>query len=241
MKALKRLTIALFVALACISAHAASPVDDQKTVAILGDSYSTFIRYIPQGYACWYHAHTEGNDVHSVEQTWWSQLVEKTGMRLILNSSYSGSTICNHGYRGEDYSDRSYITRMKTDFVREDGSFGIVCEAPDVLLIFGGTNDDWCGAEMGEPVRKEDLGGADMYKCLPASSYMLSYLTEKLPQTRIIVIVNSDLSEKFTNGIQEVSKMYGVESLLLEGIDKQRNHPSALGMSQICEQVMKIL
>lgn len=41
-----------------------------KTVAILGDSYSTFDGYIPEGNACWYFTTPQGeNDVVAVEQT----------------------------------------------------------------------------------------------------------------------------------------------------------------------------
>ena len=225
----------------CGNAAAGQKAKSATTVAILGDSYSTFEGRIPEGYACWYYPVTQGNDVSSADQTWWSRLIAMKGYRLLLNSSYSGATICNRGYRGDDYSDRSYITRMKTDFIGEDGKFGRAGASPDILLIFGGTNDDWAGAPMGVPTAKKDLPAADMYQCLPAASYMLSYLTEKLPKTRIIVVVNCDLSETFTKGIQEVAKMYGVESILLHDIDKQRNHPSVKGMSQIAEQISAIL
>lgn len=45
------------------------------------------------------------------------------------NNSYSGSTVCHTGYQKADYSDRSFATRMDN------------LGNPDVLLVFGGTND----------------------------------------------------------------------------------------------------
>lgn len=41
----------------------------RQTVAVLGDSYSTYEGFIPEGNAVWYHnpAHTDQTDVSSVE------------------------------------------------------------------------------------------------------------------------------------------------------------------------------
>lgn len=49
----------------------------KQTVAVLGDSYSTFEGFIPKGYATWYSptAPPETTDVNKVEQTWWWQLI----------------------------------------------------------------------------------------------------------------------------------------------------------------------
>ena len=71
------------------------------TVAVLGDSYSTFQGYIPEGNASWYFTRPQGdNDVVRVEDTWWHQFCAKNGYELVLNESWSGSTICNTGYDG---------------------------------------------------------------------------------------------------------------------------------------------
>ncbi|CUQ62577.1 Uncharacterised protein [Segatella copri] len=49
----------------------------KQTVAVLGDSYSTFEGFIPKGYATWYSptAPPETTDVNKVEQTWWWQVI----------------------------------------------------------------------------------------------------------------------------------------------------------------------
>lgn len=65
---------------------------DGKNISILGDSYSTFIGWIPQGYAVWYNPTSKKTDVHQVENTWWWKLCDKTHATLLTNSSYSGST-----------------------------------------------------------------------------------------------------------------------------------------------------
>ena len=49
----------------------------KQTVAVLGDSYSTFEGFIPKGYATWYSptAPPETTDVNKAEQTWWWQVI----------------------------------------------------------------------------------------------------------------------------------------------------------------------
>ena len=55
-----------------------------RTVAILGDSYSTFDGYIPEGNACWYFTTPQGdNDVVKVEDTWWYQFCEDGDMSCL--------------------------------------------------------------------------------------------------------------------------------------------------------------
>ena len=65
-----------------------------KNVFILGDSYSTFEGYIPEGYVAYYRPdgpsylrkkpelEKNDNDVFSVEQTWWYNLVKENGQLL---------------------------------------------------------------------------------------------------------------------------------------------------------------
>ena len=117
-----------------------------KSVSILGDSYSTFQGYVqPETNVVWYwdNPDAQNTDVHSVRETWWHQFILKNGYRLCLNNSFSGSTVCNSGYkRGKpdfaDYTDRSFVTRMTN----------LGC--PDIIFIFGGTNDAWAGSPIGE-------------------------------------------------------------------------------------------
>lgn len=69
----------------------------KQTVAVLGDSYSTFEGFIPKGYATWYSPTTppETTDVNKVEQTWWWQVIKEGDYKMGNINSYSGATICN--------------------------------------------------------------------------------------------------------------------------------------------------
>lgn len=223
------------LALAMVLSRTVSAGPDK--VVVFGDSYSTYEGHIPEGYACWYFDESEmQNDCHCVDSTWWKRVCDDEGFTLLLNSSYSGATICNTGYNGDDYSDRSFVTRMKTDIVAEDGT--ILCgDKPDLLFILAGTNDSWAGSPKGELTAPAAWRDANLAEELPAISHMLGYLTEKLPDTRIVVIVNSELDETTTAGLQEASRQFGAGCLLLKDIDKQWGHPSNAGMRAIAEQV----
>ena len=195
-----------------------------KTFVILGDSYSTFKGHIPEGNAVWYtDAGRPGNDVTAVEQTWWYQFAEHTGLQLLDNNSYSGSTVCNTGYNGEDYSDRSFITRMPQTLQYK----------PDLVLIFGGTNDSWSGAPVGE-LQFSGWTAEDLYKALPAYCYMLDFYKKNAPRTRVVCIMNDGLKPEITSGMVAACEHYDVDYVMLEGIDKGDGHPTIKGMTQIC-------
>ena len=110
-----------------------------KTVSILGDSISTYAGYIPEGYACFYP--DANNDVTDVTQTWWMQVLYNTGMRLLVNGSYSASAVCGDS-RAEN-SSAGCSNRRVTDLMGADGS------GPDGILVYMGANDFFHSIELG--------------------------------------------------------------------------------------------
>ncbi|MBQ6902581.1 MAG: hypothetical protein IJN71_06195, partial [Oscillospiraceae bacterium] len=69
---------------------------DKNNVFIIGDSYSTYEGYIPEGYDFYYSDERKDNPiVNGVEKTWWNMLANENNLNIILNDSFSGSTICN--------------------------------------------------------------------------------------------------------------------------------------------------
>lgn len=202
-------------------------------VCILGDSYSTFIGHIPEGYACWYNLDpTRDTDVNAVEQTWWHQLISATESNLIHNNSLSGSTICHRGYNGNDVIHNSFVTRF--DQLAEKGYFAE--NKIDTFIIFGATNDNWANSPVGS-LQYENWTTEDLYNALPAFCYLLHRAKEVLPQTRILWIINTELRPEIENGILDACAHYGVESIVLADIEKQSGHPNQAGMRQIYEQV----
>ncbi len=205
-------------------------------VFILGDSYSTFEGCIPHGYESWYYIHPlNDTDVDTVDKTWWKQLLDSTDSRLLLNCSWSGTTICHTGYGG-DCSDRSFVSRF--DRLEREGFF--TENTVDTVFIFGGTNDSWAGSPVGEPMY-DAWEKQDLYSVLPAVGYLLHRVTSVLPQARVVFILNTELRSAIADGIRAACEESGVLLVALEGISKQAGHPNIEGMGQIARQVQERL
>jgi len=198
-----------------------------KSVSILGDSYSTFEGFVtPETNEMWYYAQGERGrtDVLDVRQTWWHQLIKNKGWKLCVNNSYSGSTISYSGYSGNDYSQRSFLTRMKD----------LGC--PDVIFIFGATNDSWAGAPIGD-YQYEQLHKANFWTFRPAMARMLEWMTARYVGADIYFLLNDGLKDEINQSVKTICEHYGVQCIELHDIDKQSGHPSVKGMQQIAEQV----
>lgn len=210
-----------------ICAFATGVAHAQKKVSILGDSYSTFKGHVtPEKNLVWYPF--ENNDVKKLEQTWWHQFIHNYGYVLEVNNSYSGSTVCNTGYQKADYSALSFIARM--------GELG----NPDIIFIFGATNDSWAGAPIGE----YKYGGwtkEELYSFRPALAYLLDGLQSRHPHARVYYLLNSELKESINESVYTVCAHYGVPVVTLYNIDKQVGHPSMAGMKAISEQLHEFL
>lgn len=207
-----------------------------KSVVIFGDSYSTYEGCIPEGYACYYTSKGRAeNHVTKMkkEETWWMRLLNKTGWNLLLNNSWSGSTVCHTGWNGVDCSHiNSFIYRFRQ--LRDNGFFKE--NKVDTVLVFGGTNDSWSNAPLGE-IKLADFEEKDLYNVLPAFGYLMSEMKSALPEADIYFLVNSDLKPEVGECIEKAGKHFGVNVIKLHDIDKREGHPTPLGMETICEQV----
>ena len=171
---MKKITLTMLVVL--VTGFAAAQT---KSVSILGDSYSTYEDFMtPATNELWYYAKNvaQKTDVKNVRQTWWHQVISENGWRLCINNSYSGATISYSGYDGNDYSARSFNTRMDN------------LGQPDVIFIFGATNDSWAGAPIGD-YKYENITKADLYQFRPALAHMLQWMTDRYIKTRYPAIL----------------------------------------------------
>lgn len=200
---------------------------------IMGDSYSTFHGYIPEHYAAFYWQDPTPHGLSRVEQTWWHQLINENEAALIRNDSWSGSCICHTGYDGEDCSETSsFVYRL--DRLADNGFFAE--NRIDTFFIFGGTNDSWSDAPIGE-MKLADWCKEDLYKVLPAVCYLMYRAKELMPKARIICLINDGLKAEITEGMKAACRHYGITCIELENIDKIPDHPTPKGMIQIKEQI----
>ena len=221
----KRIAILVLLQLAAVAAVSAQ---NRQRISILGDSYSTFVGYIPEGNAIWYDGTTRQTDVTAVQQTWWWKVVREGGYLLEKNESYSGSTVSYTGYNDADYSEFSFLTRLPR------------LGSPDILLIFGCTNDSWAGVKTGEFLYGSWTRG-DLYFYRPALAKLLADAQARYPNVDIWFLINDGLREDVTESTKEICSHYGIPYIQLEGIDKQNGHPSVAGMEAIARQVLKAI
>ena len=219
---MKKIVISLFVvAMVAVSASAQT-----KKVSILGDSYSTFQGANPDGYAPFYpDAH---NDVKEVGQTWWSLYNEAMGYELEVNDSWGGTTVCNIGYGRRNVANSSFNSRL--------WKLG----DPDIIFVFGGTNDAWANSPVGE-YKYSHLTKEDCNALRPAIAYMLDGLARIYPDATVYAILNSELKEDVNESFREVCKHFGVQLIELHDIEKQNGHPSISGMKAICDQLVEAI
>ena len=212
-----------FCILAVLLLSAVAVSAQPKKVSILGDSYSTYQGYNPEGYNPFYpDAH---NDVASVDQTWWSLYIKTMGYQLEKNNSWGATTICGTGYFRRDVSASNFISRVE------------MLGDPDIIFLFGGTNDAWAGSPVGE-YQYADWTKEDCMNFRPALACLLDKLQKTYPKATIYSLLNSELREEINESMREVCKHYGVQLIELQDIEKQNGHPSIQGMKSICRQII---
>ena len=109
-------------------------------LSILGDSISTFDGYIPTDYNIFYPGY---GDISTVEKTWWWQVMNATGMELNANASSSNTTITGDSLDTTGSAPGCSTKRMIDLTPGDDGP------APDILIVFMGTNDFLRSVELG--------------------------------------------------------------------------------------------
>jgi lysophospholipase L1-like esterase len=212
-------TLLMFAATIAVAAQT-------KKVSILGDSYSTYKGIIPSNYSTFYP--DANNDVSSVDQTWWSLYIKAKGYQLEKNDSWGGTTICGTGYGRMDSSRSNFISRVD--------SLG----NPDIIFVFGGTNDAWANSPVGE-YQYSDWTKDDCKNFRPALACLLDMLQKRYPKASIYSILNSELREPINESFREICKHYNVQLIELHDIEKQNGHPSVSGMKSICDQLLEAI
>lgn len=235
MKTIKHLLLVM-ASMFLLASCGKDPMPKDIRFSVLGDSYSTFKGYVdPESNDVWYCPPPYNNiDVTSIEDMWWHKVATTMGWTLEKNNSFSGSLISNFwGYNsGPYYAPHSFIRRM--DDLGD----------PDVIFVFGGTNDVWNGAYSGEFVYYGwTEGQLEQYR--PALAYLFDHLVGRYPEAKIYFLVDMDFSaddnQRFVLSAQIIARRYGICCIDLYDIQKDWAHPNAQGMSDIAAQVVAVL
>lgn len=205
--------------------------------SILGDSYSSFEGYVdPDTNDPWPHYAEIG--VTGVEQMWWWQVADSTGWVMDHNNSFSGSLISNFA----DFEDGNYYA--PNSFLRRMDNLG----NPDVIFVFGGTNDVWQDAPFGDYVY-EDWTEEQLCSFRPALAYILHNLKQKHPHAKLYFLletrpcpggITEETNQNLIESAHTITSHYGVDCIDLT-IHKVWWHPDAKGQKDIAEQVLEYL
>ena len=145
-------------------------------VSVMGDSISTYDGFNPYGFPVYYYGkRLIDNEMDSVDDTWWKQVIDGVDGELLVNNSYSGSTVA-----GEDDSCASSAARCNG-----------LGDSPDIILIYMGANDRGVKIEIGtdEPNNGKKFFGA--YR------KMLRQLKQNYPSAKIVCATLLNGRKKF--------------------------------------------
>lgn len=190
-----------------------------KKISILGDSISTYDGYVGNN-----PSYYPSSDVTSVDDTWWKQIIERLNGKLLVNNSWSGSTVT---YRdGQSYKAMCLPDRCE--------KLGTDTENPDIILMLCGTNDYRGGMSLGTytgadnlPELTSNLGFRECY------AIMLNSIRIKYPDAKIycftlfggnnttfpVKTANHSSSKTlydYNNAIKEIAELFGCEIIDLQ-------------------------
>lgn len=212
---------------------------EQPTVtrfSVLGDSFSSFAGTVdPESNDIW---HYENIGVTSAEQMWWHKVATEMGWVLEKNNSFSGSLICNLDVSNY-YGPHSYLRRMDN------------LGNPDVIFIFGGTNDLYNRAPLGDFVYS-DWTEEQLCTFRPAVAYLLDAMKQQYPKAKLYFLVDMNLCindtsidnetrQAFLDSMHQIAAHYDVECIDLFDIHKSSWHPNEQGQNDIYRQVLETL
>ena len=207
-----------------------------KYFSVLGDSISTLIGFNPVGFDSYYkYEKCELSGVKNYEDTWWGQVIDALGGRLLVNNSWSGSLVTNH----PDCRIPSYACSDKRTAGLGEGGV-----SPDVIMIYMGVNDSGCSV----PINGAN-GDISCFK--NAYETMIEKIRRNYPTAEIWCFtlcraegVDGGYLKDYCDAIRDCAEKAGCK--LIELFNQPRAyetysgvHPNAQGMKTIAEIVLE--
>ena len=212
------------------------PPSRYRTFSVLADSYGAIQGGVTPDTNVVYYP-TEGNDVTSISQMWWYLFGESYGCTLVRNNSFSGSRVAN---------DSSWYAGVENCYIGRASNIG----DPDLIFVLGGTNDVWNHIPQGDEYIYDGWTDEDKATFRGALSYLFHYLKTEHPNADIIFICNTVVlrtsDQMWDGGIYyyqsacAICEHYGIPRINVYP-EVVGNHPTAAGMGQIRNAIMKYL
>ena len=208
---------------------ATATVAHKLRVGVIGDSISSFSGIIPNGYKAYYPK--SDCDVDKWTKTYWGILInEYWNAELDVNCSWSGGCIAPGVSGKTEGSD--FVTRC-TDFVN-----------PDVILLFGGTNDaiESNGVALGDYSYDLPFGSLNI-NCRFRDSYIavIKAIQANYPQAKIIIILGDHVTGEYATSVEEIAKHYAIPYVDFRGDSNvtkySGSHPNYNGMKYMAKKI----
>lgn len=185
-------------------------------LSILGDSISTFKGWIPEGNLVFY---PENGAVKDVAQTWWKIVLDELGLTLCANGSSSGSA--SFGYSQEADPMYGCSDHRISQLAGADG------EAPDIIIVYMGTNDVLMSAAIGDNDGLQAVGEGLVGSLSDGYTMILDKIKRRYPQAQVYCCTLLPVGDwgtteaqpfvPFVNGQNVTSEAYSERIRLIAG------------------------
>lgn len=216
-----------------------------KNLSILGDSISTFSGYSNDATntnntigsnAIYYNG---SNIITNVNDTWWMQTANETGMNLLVNNSWSGDQVSNKG--------------MNRAMQLHDNTGENAGTNPDIIAVYLGINDIKDGVTLANFTTNYDTMVSNIKNTYPeADVFLFTHIPYYYSSATLKEITNEDL-EKFNDAIRNIAEekeCYVVDLFNDSGINSTNFkdymgdmglHPNQSGMDAITNTFINAL
>lgn len=213
----------------CLLATGTSFATPQKTIAVFGDSYSTWNGTDDKSSQMYYYPYYSGilkNDVTREDQTWPNLVAKKCDAVISYRDAVSGSRLTR--ISAED--DTAIISRIE----KSPSNVG------DLVILMGGLNDLWQDVMVGE-ISKDLLPTA--YEYAPALQRALRILKMKNQSSEIVYsfIVYGAEAQEYRSVAEEICRQENVRFVPITEIDCISYHPTVKGMEMIANTIVNSL
>ena len=185
-------------------------------LSILGDSISTFKGWIPEGNLVFY---PENGTVKDVAQTWWKIVLDELGLTLCANGSSSGSA--SFGYSQEADPMYGCSDHRISQLAGADG------EAPDIIIVYMGTNYVLMSAAIGDNDGLQAVGEGLVGSLSDGYTMILDKIKRRYPQAQVYCCTLLPVGDwgtteaqpfvPFVNGQNVTSEAYSERIRLIAG------------------------
>lgn len=236
-----------------------------KRVSILGDSISTFgtpsstnqlgtycYSYYPTA-TCRYSVDGVDSIQFNVNNTWWMRLIDRLGASLGINESWRGTLVTGNGAS-------TFNNQTRINHLGENGT-------PDLILVYGGTNDAGNSAPLGtfdggvysDYDTSAKIAALDVSTFANAYKAMLIRLMYTYPLSEIVCVLPTFTTSYYTikeldnyvEVIKEACDFFGIKwiDVRVSNINIFNKttylvdgiHPNADGMRLLCDKIYKQL